>query len=233
MLLAELSGAVGANETRFGRGVLDRSLERRSSVSLGSLQEKQYNTRKMAAETIVVPGDKLPASTPADAGSTFVWDGALRASVAGIVTGRIVQASRKRSAAASSVLSVGDTVVGRITRITPRLAHVDILSLGIDAPLRDPCAGILRREDVRPAEHRTAEMLEMHRCVRPGDVVLAAVLSLGDSRAYYLSTAANDHGVVIAKSSEGATMKPVSYCEMECPVSHVREKRKVAKPPGM
>jgi len=25
----------------------------------------------------------------------------------------------------------------------------------------------------------------------------------------------------------------VSYCEMECPVSHVREKRKVAKPPGM
>ena len=64
MLLAELSGAVGANDTRFGRGVLDRSLERRSSVSLGSLQEKQYNTRKMAAETIVVPGDKLPASTP-------------------------------------------------------------------------------------------------------------------------------------------------------------------------
>ena len=31
MLLAELSGAVGANDTRFGRGVLDRSLERRSS----------------------------------------------------------------------------------------------------------------------------------------------------------------------------------------------------------
>ena len=29
MLLAELSGAVGANDTRFGRGVLDRSLERR------------------------------------------------------------------------------------------------------------------------------------------------------------------------------------------------------------
>ncbi len=194
--------------------------------------------RAMASDTVfVVPGDKMPANTAADSSSTFMWDGALRASVSGKISARIgdgsssMQASRKRSAAASSILSVGDTVVGRVTRITPRLAHVDILSVGVDAPLRDTCAGLLRREDVRPAEHRTAEMLEMHRCVRPGDVILATVLSLGDSRAYFLSTSANEHGVVIAKSLEGAMMKPVSYCEMECPVSLVREKRKVAKPP--
>ena len=140
-----------------------------------------------------------------------------------------IKVSRKRSASASSVLEIGSTIVGRVTKITPRLAHVDIICIG-ETPLKDPCPGLLRREDVRPVDQQQSEAIEMHRCVRPGDVLLAKVLSPGDSRAYYLSTTANQHGVVIARSAEGATMRPVSWCEMECPVSHVREKRKVAKP---
>ena len=40
-------------------------------------------------------------------------------------------------------------------------------------------------------------------CFRPGDIVRASVLSLGDARSYYLSTAENELGVVYAKSIAG------------------------------
>jgi exosome complex component CSL4 len=43
----------------------------------------------------------------------------------------------------------------------------------------------------------------MHECFRPGDVVRAEVLSLGDSRSFFLTTAKNELGVVYAKSLAG------------------------------
>lgn len=58
-------------------------------------------------------------------------------------------------------------------------------------------------------------------------------LSLGDARSYYLSTAANELGVVYATSEEGNPMVPVSYQEMEDTVTGKVEKRKVAKPEGV
>ncbi len=73
----------------------------------------------------------------------------------------------------------------------------------------------------------------MYHCFRPGDVVLAIVMSLGDARAYYLSTSAIEHGVVLARNTEGVRMVAVSYCEMEDPTTKMREKRKVAKPPSV
>lgn len=184
------------------------------------------NMKKRTHTGVVVPGERVAAAAT-ESGSTYLWAGSPRAAVAGHVDdSATVRVSRKRSAA--PLPAVGDTIVGRVTRITPRLATVDILCVG-EAALREPCAGVLRREDVRPSD-QNAEAFEMHRCVRPGDVVLASVLSLGDSRAYYLSTIANEHGVVIARSADGVTMRPVSYCEMQCPKSQIREKRKVAKP---
>ena len=44
----------------------------------------------------------------------------------------------------------------------------------------------------------------MYKCFRPGDVVLAEVISLGDARTYYLSVARNDLGVIYATSVAGA-----------------------------
>lgn len=46
----------------------------------------------------------------------------------------------------------------------------------------------------------------MYDCFRPGDVVRAKVLSLGDARSYYLTTADNALGVVHAKSLAGGRM---------------------------
>ncbi|KAL4190966.1 hypothetical protein AMTRI_Chr07g27250 [Amborella trichopoda] len=54
-------------------------------------------------------------------------------------------------------------------------------------------------------------------------------LSLGDARAYYLSTAKNELGVVSAQSAAGATMIPISWTEMQCPQTGQIKQRKVAK----
>lgn len=58
---------------------------------------------------------------------------------------------------------------------------------------------------------------------RPGDVVRAEVLSLGDARSYHLTTAKNELGVVYAKSVAGgwvcmgggiATVVPLWLCRV-------------------
>ena len=55
-----------------------------------------------------------------------------------------------------------------------------------------------RLQDVRATE---VDKLDIYDCFRPGDVIKAEVLSLGDARSYYLSTAKNELGVVYAKSA--------------------------------
>ena len=54
----------------------------------------------------------------------------------------------------------------------------------------------------RPAPPRPRQVVLAH-CFRPGDIVRAVVVSLGDARSYYLSTASNECGVVYAKSIAG------------------------------
>ena len=43
------------------------------------------------------------------------------------------------------------------------------------------------------------DKLDIYDCFRPGDVIKAEVVSLGDARSYFLSTAKNELGVVNAK----------------------------------
>ncbi len=55
-------------------------------------------------------------------------------------------------------------------------------------------------------------------------------ISLGDQSNYYLSTARNELGVIMAKSEVGNTMVPISWKEFRDPITGERESRKVAKP---
>jgi len=70
----------------------------------------------------------------------------------------------------------------------------------------------------------------MAECYRPGDVVRAVVISLGDQGGYYLSTAGNDYGVVMAKGEGGGEMVPVDWKTMREVGSGRVEGRKVARP---
>ena len=62
-------------------------------------------------------------------------------------------------------------------------------------------------------------------------MILARIHALGGEKEYILSTAEAEFGVVKATcESSGYDLVPVSYKEMECPVTKVKEGRKVAKP---
>ncbi|KAI0106471.1 hypothetical protein GGR51DRAFT_559891 [Nemania sp. FL0031] len=121
---------------------------------------------------------------------------------------------------------VGNVVLCRVTRITPREATVAILVVG-DAVLAAQWQGVVRVQDVRATEK---DRVKIYESFRPGDIVRAQVISLGDQANYYLSTANNELGVIMATSEAGNTMFPVSWKEYKDPETGLSESRKVAKP---
>jgi len=119
-----------------------------------------------------------------------------------------------------------DVVTVKIVSVNPRFAKCHIMCVG-EVVLSEYYRGQIRKEDVRATEK---DRVEMYKCFRPGDIVLARVISLGDAGGgYLLTTAENSLGVVIARSEAGALMVPVSWTEMQCTASYSVEERKVAK----
>lgn len=88
--------------------------------------------------------------------------------------------------------------------------------------------GVIRSQDVRSTDRDKVKIAE---CFRPGDIVRAVVLSLGDGSNYYLTTTRNDLGVVFAKSEGGAgeQMVAIDWETMVCEKTGAVEKRKCAK----
>ncbi|KXJ92624.1 hypothetical protein Micbo1qcDRAFT_117568 [Microdochium bolleyi] len=121
---------------------------------------------------------------------------------------------------------VGNIVLCRVTRIQPRQATVAILVVG-DTVLEADWQGIIRVQDVRATEK---DRVKIYESFRPGDIVRAQVISLGDQANYYLATASNELGVIMATSEAGNTMYPVSWKEYKDPETGLSEARKVAKP---
>jgi exosome complex RNA-binding protein Csl4 len=153
----------------------------------------------------------------------------------------------------SRLPAVGDVVTCRVTKINARFASVEILVLHptlssvvdpsasavgaaslLSAPaavaesciLDESLAGTIRQRDIRAFD---VDSVELYKCFRPSDLVKAQVLSLGDARSYFLSTARNDLGVILATATSGSTMVPINWEQMQCPVTGVKEYRKVAK----
>ncbi|KAG9791629.1 hypothetical protein KCU88_g1000, partial [Aureobasidium melanogenum] len=132
---------------------------------------------------------------------------------------------------------VGSTVLARITRVQQRQISASILV--VDPSPNDITSytrvtdddlqfqAVLRREDIRTHEKDKVVMNDMYRV---GDIVRATVISLGDERNYYISTAGNEFGVVVATSDAGNAMVPASWREMRDVVTGQAESRKVAKP---
>ncbi|AOA64498.1 Exosome non-catalytic core component [Komagataella phaffii CBS 7435] len=89
--------------------------------------------------------------------------------------------------------------------------------------------GIIRSQDVQSTNR---DKVQINKCFRPGDVLRAIVISLGDGSNYYMSTARNDLGVILAKSNGGAgnAMYAVDWQTMIDPTTGVIEERKCAKP---
>lgn len=121
---------------------------------------------------------------------------------------------------------VKSTVLCRVSRITPKQATVSILVVG-ETVLNGEWQGLIRVQDVRATEKDKVKIFESF---RPGDIVRASVISLGDQSNYYLSTASNHLGVIMATSEAGNVMYPVSWKEYRDAETGSCEFRKVAKP---
>jgi exosome complex component CSL4 len=142
-----------------------------------------------------------------------------------------VQLQRGRQYASSKVLTTGMIVLGKVLRVAMQQVVIEIVAAEGVGGLRYPHEGAIRREDVRAG---ATEEIQLYDSFRPGDAVLCRVLSLGDSRRYYLSTAEAELGVVRAFcSTSGKLMVPISWKEMECPETKAKESRKCAKPTNL
>lgn len=119
----------------------------------------------------------------------------------------------------------GDIVTAQVTIITQQFCKCLIKCIG-DTVLTRPFKGILRKEDVRATEK---DRIDIYKSFRPGDIILARVLPITEAHTYQLSTAENELGVVIAHSEYGHPMVPVSWTEMQCSKTFIKEPRKVAK----
>lgn len=126
----------------------------------------------------------------------------------------------------AAVPFIGGVVLGRVTRVTPRAAHVEIVSVEGRGITTESFKGMVRQQDVRQTE---TDKVEIYKCFVPGDLVRADVISLGDRNSYYLSTAKNELGVTYARSKAGVPMVAINWQEMQCPTTKMKEFRKVAK----
>ncbi len=189
----------------------------------------------------VAPGDNIGHAKRIMAGiGCYVRGSSVYASVVGTLTlspqgegGRklyeaTIILEEGRQYASSQVLTIGTKVLCKVLRIATNMATVEIVAAEELGSLREHHSGIIRKEDVRVA---ATEDILIFESFRPGDVVVAKIISLGDSRRYYCSTAENELGVIRAISStSGEIMAPVSWKEMQCNKTNVKELRKCAKP---
>ncbi|XP_072413284.1 exosome complex component CSL4 [Chiloscyllium punctatum] len=186
----------------------------------------------MAPLKFCIPGERLCSTEDGTPGNgTYSRHGYIFASLAGYVVkendnGMVPVISVVRDSEPQLLPEVGVVVTCKVTSINPRFVKVHILYVR-STPLKGTFRGTIRREDIRATEK---DKIEVYKCFRPGDIVLAKVISLGDAQSnYLLTTAENELGVVVAHSEAGEQMVPISWCEMQCPKSHGKEFRKVAR----
>ncbi|KAF3162034.1 exosome 3'-_5 exonuclease subunit ski4 (Csl4) [Orbilia oligospora] len=197
--------------------------------------------------SLVVPGQPLgPVSAYIPGPGVHVFNGQIIASLVGqVVTNPQTTTTTSTSTAVPPTISVqkpvlttdeetnatllpdvSSTVLCRITRINPRQATASIFIVN-NHICGDEFQGVIRVQDVRLTE---VDKVKIFNSFRPGDIVRAKVISLGDQSNYYLSTASNELGVIMADSEMGDPMYPINWKEMKSTRTGVVEERKVAKP---
>ncbi|KAE8590619.1 hypothetical protein XENTR_v10018133 [Xenopus tropicalis] len=160
----------------------------------------------MAPVRCCVPGERLCSTEDCAPGyGTFCRHGYIFASLAGYIVkktdnGLMPVISVVRETDSHLLPDVGSVVTCKVTSINSRFAKVQIMYIG-STPLSNTFRGTIRKEDIRATEK---DKVEVYKSFRPGDIVMAKVISLGDIQSnYLLSTAENELGVVVAHSEAG------------------------------
>uniref|UniRef100_A0A7E4UVU8 ECR1_N domain-containing protein n=1 Tax=Panagrellus redivivus TaxID=6233 RepID=A0A7E4UVU8_PANRE len=124
---------------------------------------------------------------------------------------------------------VGTIATARVLSITPKFARCSIFCIE-DCILPVEFCATLRKEDMRDAEYSKIVIYEY---VKPGDIILARILGIGDSQTSYLLSIADDElGVTNALGDNGERLVPKDFTKVES-ASGYQELRKVAQIPNL
>ncbi|KAL9124625.1 MAG: hypothetical protein Q9217_006056 [Psora testacea] len=185
-----------------------------------SATTSKSNKAPSAKSTISVP-NPLPSPTYAPIPSPNISNTNILPKVGSVVLAKVVRVRTRQVDA--GILCVGD--------IVKDAAEGNNNSIGWYGGEMNVCAdewpAVVRREDIRATEKEKVICTEGFKV---GDVVRGVVISLGDQANYYLTTAKNELGVIMARSEVGNMMQPISWKEFRDPVTGLKEGRKVAKP---
>ena len=197
---------------------------------------------------LVVPGEELNGPADAEPGSgVYLENGKYYASLVGGVhidnsVLSVVPLSGLPNQ--SHIPLIGQSIIGSISKVTPRYASIDIkVLISPSCPstsfyLNEPFKGTIRIQDILSEQDSqelmgTAGQGQVFQYFRPSDLVRGRVVGVGDSSAGFLvSTGLDDQdGVIFAKAAvSGEPMVPVAWNEMVCSKTASRESRKCAKP---
>ncbi|VVD00687.1 unnamed protein product [Leptidea sinapis] len=164
---------------------------------------------------ICVPGMKLCELNEKNVSGPGTYDlgGTIFASLAGVLklekdeSTQVTTVSVESFKTPSILPKSGDIVTARVTVVNPRMVQCQILCVGPSVLARQ-YKGILKKEDIRVIDR---DRIDPYKCFRPAE---------------------NELGVVIATaegSPQGISMVPISWSEMQCPKTLVKEPRKVAR----
>ncbi|CAH2232229.1 jg13322 [Pararge aegeria aegeria] len=184
---------------------------------------------------ICIPGMRLSPSQGYLCGQgTYELKGYIYAALCGILkveedsNAKFTKLSIETFVTPTILPKAGDIVTAKVTVVNSRQVHCAILCTGPTILTRS-YRGIVKKEDI---QFKHKDSIDPYKCFRPGDIILAKVLPSTELHWYHLSTEDNELGVAIATaegSPQGVTMIPISWSEMQCPKTLVKEPRKVAK----
>jgi exosome complex component CSL4 len=180
----------------------------------GTQQKEKMNEM----QSVFIPGDLVGNKDDGKAGrGTYLFQKhEIRSSVVGMIVtekkdATLVEADQKgnrsrinvisekgKQLARNYVLNVDDVVYAKVVRTNYNQAYVDIICIG-DIELPTPLKGVIRKEDIRETEIDKVIVQDFFKAM---DIVRAVVVSLGDSKFYFLSTAKSDMGVVLPKGKD-------------------------------
>lgn len=205
-----------------------------AQVNTDDSKSGSVKTRTEKTNINCVPGDRLCKADEKtlSAAGAYKSENYIYASLAGQVVIHHINKSDVRfigvdgnNKASRTLPSNSDIVTCQVTSIQTNMALCLIWCVNAHV-LRQPFKAMIRKDDMR---HHEKDLIETGKCCLPGDIILGKVIGVGDNGRYLVTIADKEFGVVIATSEAGATMIPISWTEMMCPRTCVKEPRKVAK----
>ncbi|PAV78655.1 hypothetical protein WR25_15462 [Diploscapter pachys] len=195
-----------------------------------------------SSSRVVIPGESLfPSAEDLRPGKgTYELHGHIYSSLLGYVyvredttdsrNIRVIEVRRNEERHQHVSPHIGAIVTAKVINIGPRYAKCQLLSVE-DTILGGDYTALLRKEDIRSTER---DKIEISECVLPGDILLARVISFGDTvTSFLISTAEEQLGVVMATGETGEKMMTKDWNTVQGVETGRVETRKIAKVPNL